>query len=120
LFGSFAQRYSAEGDTRFRAGNGQRRTVTENFVVDDDMLKAFRDHVTAAGVKIDEQAFAQDLAFIKAMIRFDIDLALFGVAAARRHLIDADPQAQLAMALFGEAEQLTQMARSRGRQAERR
>ncbi len=120
MFGSFAQRYSAEGDTRFKTGNGQRRTVTENFVVDDDMLKAFREHVTAAGLKIDEQAFAQDLAFVKAMIRYDIDLALFGVATARRHLIEADPQAQLALALFGEAEQLTQLARSRGRQAERR
>ena len=40
----------------------------------------------------------KDLAFIRAMIRYDIDLALFGVAEARRHLIEADPQAQFALA----------------------
>ena len=47
------------------------------------------------------------------MIRYDIDLALFGVAAARRHLVEADPQAQFALSLFPEAEQLTQLARSK-------
>jgi carboxyl-terminal processing protease len=117
LFGSFAQRFSAEGDTRFMSGNGQRRSVRSDFVVDDAMLDAFREHVKSAGVKIDEQAFATDLTFIRAMIRFDINLAVFGVAPARRHLIETDPQAQLALGLFGEAEQLTQLARSKGKEA---
>jgi hypothetical protein len=94
--------------------------VARDFVVDDAMLQAFRQHVTTAGVKIDEEAFAKDLEFIKAMIRFDIDLALFGVSTARRHLLDSDPQAQLALVLFGEAEHLTELARSRGKQADRR
>jgi hypothetical protein len=73
--------------------------------------------VKTAGVKIDEQAFATDLTFIRAMIRFDIDLAVFGVATARRHLIETDPQAQLALGLFGEAQQLTQLAPSKGKEA---
>ena len=120
LFGSFAQSYSAQGDTRFALKHGQRRTVARDFAVDDAMLQAFREHVVAAGVKIDEAAFTADLEFIKAMIRFDIDLALFGVSTARRHLIEADPQARLALQLFGEAEHLTELARSRGKQAERR
>ena len=47
------------------------------------------------------------------MIRYDIDLALFGVSAARRHLLDLDPQAQFALSLFKEAEQLTQLTRSK-------
>jgi carboxyl-terminal processing protease len=120
LFGSFAQRYSAQGDTRFLPKNGERRTVARDFAVDEEMLKAFRQHVVTAGVKIDEEAFTTDLEFIKAMIRFDIDLAVFGVSTARRHLIETDPQAQLALGLFGEAEQLTQLARSKSKQAERR
>jgi carboxyl-terminal processing protease len=119
LFGSFAQRYSAQGDTRFQSDTGERRTVAGDFVVDDAMLDAFRQHVLKAGVKIDEQAFATDLEFIKAMIRFDIDLAVFGVATARKHLIGKDPQAQLGLGLFGEAEQLTQLARSKNKQAAR-
>ena len=40
------------------------------------------------------------------MIRYRIDEALFGIAEARRHLIDVDPQAQLGLTLFGEAEKL--------------
>ena len=51
------------------------------------------------------------------MIRYDIDLSLFGVAAARRHLIDADPQAQFALGLFDEAERLTETARGKGTRA---
>jgi len=117
LFSSFAQRYSAEGDTRFTQGNGQRRTVAPDYAVDDAMLYAFRRHVADSGVKIDEQAFAQDLVFIKSMIRFDIDVALFGVAAARRHLVDTDPQAQFALSLFDDARQLTELSRPAGKRA---
>ena len=54
------------------------------------------------------------------MIRYDIDLALFGVAAARRHLFASDPQAQFALSLFREAEQLTQLSRSRAAAQRRR
>ena len=31
------------------------------------------------------------------MIRFEIDDVVFGIADARRHLIDVDPQAQVAL-----------------------
>ena len=49
------------------------------------------------------------------MIRFEIDTALFGVADARRHLIAVDPQAQVALGMFGEAQKLTEMARASGK-----
>ena len=52
------------------------------------------------------------------MIRYDIDLALFGVMAARRHLFETDPQAQFALGLFREAEQLTQLSRARAARAD--
>ena len=55
---------------------------------------------------VEEAAFQQDLTFIKAMIRFEIDVALFGVADAWRHMIEVDPQAQTAIAQFGEAQKL--------------
>jgi carboxyl-terminal processing protease len=116
-FGTFAQRFWAEGDTRPGAEVKDRRTVTADFVVDDAMVEEFRKHVTKIGIKMDEQAFAADLPFIKAMIRYDIDLSLFGVATARRHLVSTDPQAQLALSLFGEAEKLTAMARTKGTRA---
>jgi carboxyl-terminal processing protease len=112
LFGSFAQRFSLSGDTRIQGGR-DRQVVTSEFVVDDRMVQQFRKHVIDAGLKIDEEAFAADLPFIKAMIRYDIDLSLFGVAQARKHLFQADPQAQAALEQFDEAVRLTELGRSR-------
>jgi hypothetical protein len=45
------------------------------------------------------------------MIRFEIDSAVFGIADARRHLIGVDPQAQVALAMFGEAQKLTELSK---------
>ena len=74
--------------------------------VDDDMVADFRQQLVADGVKIDEAGWAEDLNYIKAMIRFEIDIALFGVSDAWRHLITVDPQAQMALSQFGEAQKL--------------
>jgi len=54
---------------------------------------------------------AKDLEFIKAMIRFEIDNAVFGIADGRRHLIQVDPQAVAALGAFGEAVKLTELNR---------
>jgi carboxyl-terminal processing protease len=113
LFATFAQRFSVAGDTRLGASGKDRKFVTADFVVDATMVADFKAFATSVGVKIDDAAFEADTNFIKAMIRYDIDLALFGVAAARRHLFASDPQAQFALSLFTEAEQLTQLSRSR-------
>ena len=113
LFSAYAQKFSATGDTRPGASGKDRKFVSPDFVVDDAMLADFRTFVGSTGLKIDQGGWDSDLPFIKAMIRYDIDLALFGVAAGRRHLIDADPQAQFALSLFKEAEQLTQLAKSK-------
>ena len=58
-------------------------------------------------------SFLKDDAFIRAMIHFEIDSALFGMDEARRNLIAKDPQAQFALAQFGEAVKLTELARNR-------
>jgi carboxyl-terminal processing protease len=113
LFSGFAQRFSAVGDTRPGASGKDRKFVSPDFAIDQAMVNDFKAFVTSQGVKIDPEAFEADLSFIRAMIRHDIDLALFGVAAARKHLVEADPQAQFALSLFREAEQLTQLARSK-------
>ena len=56
--------------------------------------------------QFEDAGFNADLEFIRAMIRYEIDIALFDVATARRHLIEKDPQAQYALTLFPEAEKL--------------
>ena len=68
---------------------------------------------TEQKMKIDEEAFAKDLDFIKAMIHYDIDDALFGITERQKNLITKDPQAQFALAQFGEAVKLTELARNK-------
>jgi len=111
-FASYAAKFNAEGDTRVAQPSTGRKTVAPNFVVDDAMVADFREMLKNERVRIDEDAFKKDLDFIKAMLRFEIDRALFGVAEARRHLIEVDPQARVAMTMFGEAQRLSDLAKT--------
>ena len=88
-FENYAQKFTAEGDTRIAQQATGRRSVAPNFTVDDAMIADFREHLKTRRFKIDEEAFAKDLPFIKAMIRYRIDEAVFGIAEAKRHLLTA-------------------------------
>src|SRR5829696_3521568 len=113
-FANFAERYAAEGDTRMSAATEGRTRLARGFVVTDEMVGEFKSFLQSEQkLKIDEDAFAKDLVFVKAMIHYDIDVALFGVAEAQKNLIGKDPQAQFALAQFGEAVKLTELARNR-------
>jgi carboxyl-terminal processing protease len=105
-FDNYAQKFTAVGDNRISQRSTGRQTVAREFVVDDQMIVDFREHLNTERIRIDEEAFAKDLPFIKAMIRFRIEEAIFGIAEARRHLIAVDPQAQAAIAQFAEASKL--------------
>lgn len=120
LFGGYAEKYYAAGDTRPGTAGADRRAVAKDFVVDDAMLADFKKYVESKRVKMDEAAWTQDTAFIRAMVRFEIDSAVFGMGVARRRLLEVDPQAQHALGLFPKAEQLltlqkTKTTRSGGR-----
>ena len=110
-FANYAQKYAAEGDTRITQRSTGRTTVKPNFTVDPAMVADYKEFLKGDKVKIDDEAFAKELDFIKAMIRFEIDNAVFGIADARRHLIAVDPQAQAALLNFGEAQKLTEMSK---------
>jgi carboxyl-terminal processing protease len=105
-FEDYAQKFTAEGDTRVTQESTGRRNVSPNFAVDEAMLADFREHLKGERIRIDDQAFEKDLPFIKAMIRYRIDEVVFGITEARRHLLAEDPQAQLGLSLFSEAEKL--------------
>ncbi len=72
----------------------------------------FKEFLATEQIKVDADAFAKDEAFIRAMIKYDIDLALFGVEEARRRMIATDPQAQFALSQFPEAVKLSEMRRT--------
>jgi carboxyl-terminal processing protease len=112
-FGSFARKFTAEGDDRIAVQGNNRHVVGPDFVVDEAMLGRFKEHLRSEEVKIDAEAFEQDKEFIRAMIHYDVDLELFGYAQARRNLVAKDPQATFALGQFEEAERLAQTARAR-------
>jgi carboxyl-terminal processing protease len=113
LFASYAEQFSAEGDTRPGAQGKNRRVVKRNFVVDDAMLDDFKQFAIGRKMTIDEEAWNKDKEFIRAMIRYEIDVPLFSVAVAQQHLIEADPQAKFAFTQFPEALKLTELTRNR-------
>ena len=113
LFASYAEQFTAEGDTRAGSQGKSRKVVRRGFVVDDGTLQDFKQFVIGRKLTIDEDAFAKDTAFIRAMIRYEIDVALFSAAYARQRLMADDPQTQFALSLFPEAEKLTELAKNR-------
>jgi hypothetical protein len=62
---------------------------------------------------MDAAAWTKDQEFIRAMVRYEIDVALFSAATARRRLIGDDPQSQFALTLFPEAEALLDLSKGR-------
>ena len=120
LFDTFAQRFTRAGDRRITAGStGPLRELTEDFQVTDAMVAEFKAHVQESRMRIDEAAWQQDQQFIRAMIRFEIDVDLFGVEVARKNLSRQDPQLQYALTLFPEAEALMRLKGSSERRAQR-
>ena len=108
-FAYFARRFSAIGDARIAVEGADRELVSPGFLVDERLLTAFREQVRSRGLTIDDEDFVADTDFIRAMIRYEIDLALFGEAEAWRNLFGRDPQAQFALPLFDEARRLLEL-----------
>jgi carboxyl-terminal processing protease len=109
-FANFADQFRAEGDTRLSDANKNKKPIARGFVVDDKMIADFKSTLATRKVKVDDESFAKDDTFIRAMIHFEIDSALFGMEEARHNLITKDPQAQFALAQFPEAEHLIELA----------
>ena len=105
-FVSFAERFTADGDKRPAAQSAATHKVARGWTVTDDMVAEFREFVAGQRLRIDETAFKNDLAFIKAMIRFEVEADLFGIEEARRNLTRVDPQVQSALGYFDEAKAL--------------
>jgi carboxyl-terminal processing protease len=109
-FANFADQFRAEGDTRLSDANKNKKPISRGFTVTDAMLNDFKAAVVKRKLKIDEESFAKDDTFIRAMIHFEIDAALFTMEEARRNLIAKDPQAQFALGQFAEAEHLVELS----------
>ena len=95
------------------AGRHAKHLASKGFQVTPAMVDEFKASLKGQRIVLDEDAFQKDEAFIRAMLHYDIDLALFGVEEARRNLVTVDPQAQAGLAQFPAAVRMTEMARNR-------
>jgi carboxyl-terminal processing protease len=114
-FANFADQFTAEGDTRMSQANRNKKRVARGFQITDAMLADYKESLKSQRITSEEDAFAKDLPFIKAMIHYDIDLALFGVEEARRNLIAVDPQAQFGLQQFPDAASLNEARQRAGK-----
>ncbi|HEY2434873.1 MAG TPA: S41 family peptidase [Vicinamibacterales bacterium] len=112
-FANFAERFTAEGDTRMSAASAGRKQVSRGFAVTDAMVADFKQSLVEQKIRIDEDAWTKDAEFVRGMIHFEIDSALFGVAEAQKNLVTHDPQAQFGLAQFPEAIKLTELSKTR-------
>jgi carboxyl-terminal processing protease len=112
-FANYAEHYAAEGDTRMSAATEGRKRLAPGFPITDAMVADFKSFLKTEKIKVEEDAFAKDTDFIKAMIHYEIDVAIFGVSEAQKNLIAKDPQAQFALAQFADAVKLTELARNK-------
>src|SRR5215510_2218532 len=120
LFDTYAQQFTKKGDTRLTLRDAKTRELTQDYEVTDAMLAEFKAIVQKSPVPFDEASWQKDLPFIKAMIHREIDVDLFGVAAAYQNIAKYDPQLQYALTLFPEAQQLLDSSkRSRSSRASR-
>ena len=109
-FVSFAEHFTKEGDTRpGSAAAAASHRVAKGWQVTDAMVAEFKQDLINQRVRVDDAAFATDTPFIKAMIRYEVDVDLFGVEEARRNLSSVDPQVQSALGYFGEAQHLLEL-----------
>jgi carboxyl-terminal processing protease len=111
LFDNYAQQFTKKGDTRLTLRDAKTRELTQDFDVTDAMLAEFKAIVQKSPVPFDEASWQKDLPFIKAMIHREIDVDLFGVAAAYQNIARYDPQLQFALTLFPDAQQLLDSSR---------
>ena len=111
-FPRYAQKYSVRGDTRINGAARNRVTVDRDFEVTDSMLDDFVAFLEQERLTVDREELKADETFVRALIRYHIDLALFGVLDARRHLLEVDPQAIYALGLFADAKALTVLSQS--------
>jgi len=113
LFASFAEQFYYESDTRPGTKAATFKYVKRNFEVTPALVDDFKTFVVGRNTKMDEESWTKDLEFIRAMIRLEIDQAVFDIATARQHLVAADPQARYALGRFGEAQKLVELSRGR-------
>ena len=110
LFARYAQRFARRGDTRIPP-SPTAKVIGPDYEVTPEMVAEFKELAKKEPIKWDEAAWEKDQDFIKAMIRNEIDVDLFGLSSAYLNLAKRDPQLQFAETKFERAQELLELSR---------
>jgi carboxyl-terminal processing protease len=110
LFARYAQRFARRGDARIPPSPTS-KVIGPDYEVTPEMIAEFKELAKKDPIKWDEAAWEKDQDFIKAMIRNEIDVDLFGLSAAYLNLAKRDPQLQFAVTKFDQAQELLELSR---------
>ena len=90
-FSDFSKRYLAS------------HTVTKSLVVDNALLQQFKDYLKAQKVTYTDQEFADNIDWVKARIKAELFISVFGQAAGGQVITEWDPQVNKALTYMPEA-----------------
>src|SRR5580765_4652626 len=97
------------GFTRYYLG--MKPTITKDFVVDDTVMRTFRNYLTSKNVRFAESDISENQDWIKRKIKQEVFMSMFGMQEGFKVLLEADPQVQKAVEAVPQARALYQNAR---------
>lgn len=110
LFYDFCKNYMDASGPSLRAKYAKDyNEFKTKYKIPDELITEFRKFIEAKEVKVDEKEYAKDLSFLKARIKAEIALLIFGREAEIDVLVDIDSQVQKALTLFPEAEKIAKL-----------
>ena len=85
---------------------GVHKTIPKDFIVNDDVVRDFKEFLAEEKVQISDKDFSDNLDFIKTHIRGQLIAAIYGESEAQQIYVQTDPLVQNASKNMGQAAQL--------------
>lgn len=90
---------------------GIHKTIPRDFEADDDLVRQFKEFLAREKVQISDQAFQENLDFVKKQIRLQLVMVIYGQDEAERIGIESDSLVQKALESLPQARELVAKAR---------
>lgn len=97
------------GFTRYYLGT--KPTITKEFVVDDIVLKDFRNYLSKHNIRYTEPDMSENLDWVKRKIKQEVFMSAYGMQEGYKVQLDSDPQVVKAIEAVPQARALYQNAR---------
>jgi carboxyl-terminal processing protease len=111
-FFSFAKRFSATDERKMQSDDlgspdsTKQIMIDHNFVVDDAVVRDFKEHIKKLKIQFTEKEFADNLDAIKEQILQDVTSTVWGTEEGYKIAINRDPQVLKALEVMPKSEAL--------------